>query len=289
MWILLIIITLFSFLYIKLIEHDCGYLGKNFIEVFKAIHLANNLYLQIVDLDTQILKGKTNFELSEYKFFTGLINTLLESAKLHGTGIREYLPEIKKALVSDIRFEKKIKNELLGGVFQMITVQCFGIVFVYFYHTQLTKAFEFDDYILTIALAGTGFFLYFLGFIFLKHRTFSKLAKYFKSFYKTRILLFARVPISKIHKSANIEELPGDKELQPLKFRALNTLVNLKSTGELCRDDMDIIIEELWFAGEFKFETFVKHLAALRLFIIVFFFLSGFMLTLIQSLETLAV
>jgi hypothetical protein len=289
MWVLLFTILLFSFLYLKLLNQDLSFVQKNFQNYYKVIPRANKLYNDIVRLNSKLLVGSSNFELSQYKFFTDLVYALLESAKLYGTGINQFLPEIKKALITDIRFERKIQKELGGGFFQMLIVQCFGLIFIYSFHTQMNKIFEYEQYSFVLFLSGLGFISYLIGFLCLKIKIFSLFEQYLKSIYRVRALLFARIPLSQVHKESMIESLPDDKDLAPLRERLIALLVNMKTTGELDKADLEMIIEEAWFVGEFKFENFIKYLSAFKLFIIVFFFLSGFMMILTESLESLAV
>jgi hypothetical protein len=266
-----------DFVYTVLIRH------------FRTHLKANQLYLELVNLNNLLLKGSSNFNLSQYKFFTELAYVLLESSRTHGTGINLYLPEIKKALINDMRFEKKIKREFAGGLMQMLIVQSFGIIFMASFHIQLKKDFILSDYTVVFLLSFVGLIVYLVGSVLMRVKTFSRFEKYLKSLYQARILLFANVPIRKIHEQVDIQGLPIDKNLFPLKERFLSLIENIKKSGELDRADMDMLIEEVWFIGELKFEDFVKHLAAFKLFIIVFFFMSAFMLILIQSLESLAV
>ncbi len=260
------------------------------VEVLKSrdsLKLGNALFEQLMILGSLGHRGKNNIELKRYKFFTKIVDSLMTSSVQYGTSVHEYLPKIKKALVSDLRFEKKLKNELLGGLFQMATVQVFSFIFVMCLFYQLNIRFRIIDLWFPLCLQAAGYILLVTLFYVIKKRTFSSVERYIETFYLVSSLLFARLPLGKIHEQCKIDLLPSKRDLNIFKSRLSIIFQEIKRTGTIQDQEIDISIEELWFLVEYKFDTFLKHLAALKLVIIVFFFLSSFMVILMDVLSTL--
>ena len=240
-------------------------------------------------MNEQLLNCGSTFKLPKYKFFTNLVDELLFSMKQFGTNINSFLPEIKKALISDMRFEMKIRREFQGAIFQMFFVQIFGIIFITSMHIQLSRDFILEEYLPSLILQVIGYSLFIIIFSIIKVKTFKDLDSYISSLYQIRILTCANIPLKDIHNRVGLNELKEDKLLSPIKKRIFQIMSQIKNTGHLSQDDIETTIEEIWFINEFKFEQFLRHLSALKLLVIVIFFLSSFMLILLQVLESLAV
>lgn len=284
---LLSVFTASSILLVKLLNWDFKF-QSNLLKDFYGIKKANELYSQLLYLNTRLLKGSTNFELAQYKFFTEVIGILLKSSKSYGTKIGVFLPEIKKALINDIRFEKKIRSEFYGGLFQMFLVLSFGVIFTLSLEFQLSKPLSLGDYTLAITLSCLGFFLYLLSFVLVKEFIFKGVETYLMVLYRVKVLIYAKIPLSSVQSEAEVSSLSGDKALAPLKQRLYLILENIKEMGRVDEADVNMLLEEMWFVADLKFEKFIKYLSGLKLFIIVFFFLSSFLIILVQSLESLA-
>jgi hypothetical protein len=274
-------LSVFAFIFWEL--SDKKLLGK-LLKTRNSSVQGNLLFEQLMRLGSFSGRGNEKYELSQYKFFTKIVESLLSSLVKYGTNLHEYLPKIKKALINDLRFEKKIKSELFGGLFQMITVQAFCFIFIGCLYVQLNLSISISSLIIPIALQVIGYIVFVCGFLFIKKKMFSPLEKYIETFYLISTLLFAKIPLGRIHEECKISSLPGKKELEVFKQRVSIIFQEIKRCGSVQEQEMEISIEELWFLFEFKFDSFLKHLATLKLVIIVFFFLSSFMLILMEVL-----
>jgi hypothetical protein len=244
----------------------------------------NLLFEQLMRLGSFSSKGHEKSELSQYKFFTKIVESLQSSLVRYGTSLHAYLPKIKKALINDLRFEKKIKSELLGGLLQMVTVQAFCFIFVGCLYIQLSLSFTYSSLIVPLLIQALGYTLFIFIFFKIKKKMFAPLERYIETFYLISTLLFAKIPIGRIHEECKISTLPMNKELDIFKQRVSIIFQEIKRCGTIQEQEMEISIDELWFLFEYKFDSFLKHLAALKLIIIVFFFLSSFMLILMEVL-----
>ena len=248
---------------------------------------ANRLYLELLSMNLYISKPSSGMILTEYKFFTELVNILLLSMREYGTNIFEFLPLIKKALVNDSRFERKIKSEFVGGILQMLIVQLSGGVLIYSFKTQLKLELSSYQYLAPFLIQIIGYISYFVTFYICKKKCFFTIERYFRSFYYARVLVSASVPMKTINERISIEDLSEERELISFKARLEGIFREIQLSGSFDGKDFEVIIEELWFLNEYKFETFLKYLNILKLVVIVIFFLGGFLLIMLQVLSTI--
>jgi hypothetical protein len=209
----------------------------------------------------------------------------MSSARLYGTPIQKTINEVKTALSKDIIFEKKINSSIGGGLYQMLLVATIGFSFLYITKVQLNLSFPLSELLNIILYQFIGITLFITLSFKLKSYHFSKLEHYIKSLYVIRSLNQANVPISRVYNKVCIDSLAETKRLKPFKERVLTILENIKSYGELGSENFEITINELWQSNEFQFDEFLSHLAALKLVILVIFFLGSFlyMLMLLSS------
>ncbi len=279
-------ITLFSILFIYLASLKDG---SGLVVLHRYLPRqkeAKSLYREVILLSSQILKGDKKIELTKYKFFTALIDTLIISYQKLGLNIHEFLPGLKRALINDMRFEKKIHSELLGGIFQMLVTQLMGAFFVFSLRYQVDIRIELSDLVLPIFIQLAGYIVFLVLFFKVKISRFEPVESYLKAFYSLNVYLTTRFPVNKINEKINFDSLCSSKDLQIYKIRAADFLAQIKNSGSLGEDDVEMTIEELWFLQEYRFESFLKHLAAIKLFVLIFFFLSSFMLVILKVMSS---
>jgi hypothetical protein len=238
--------------------------------------LAQKLFSELISFRVSNQSSKP-FELPRYKYFTNIIEDLIRNTRLYGTPIHGLLSEVKTALSKDIVFEKKINSSIGGGIYQMLLVASIGFIFLYITKLQLKLVFPLMDLINILLFQTLGISLFLVLSFKLKMYHFSKLEHYIKSLYIIRSINLANVPISKVYDKVCIDSLSETKKLKPFKDRVLTILENIKNYGEGGGENFEITINELWQSNEFQFDEFLSHLAALKLVILVVFFLGSFL------------
>lgn len=274
---------LFTALLWKLLEfRDLKFL-KTLTYLWESTKNGNRLYYELINLSAGELKNSKRIKLTSYKFFSEIVNELILSSVKFGTSITGYISEIKQALVKDIQFGKKINSNFLSGLYQIFLIFVFGLVFVFILEEQINIKFSAYDFLIPLFLQFMGLALYLLGFYLLKKQIFSPLSLYLKCFYKLRSYIYAEQSLKQIRTYIDVELLPRTKELKHFKYRIDLILKLLKETGRIDLDEFDLYINEMWQIFEIKFDQFSKAIGVVKLSILCFFSLSGYLLLVLKA------
>jgi len=268
--------VVFSFLFYKLCDFDHIKLVTIRNHYAPSTKIAQSLFSELISFRVNNQSGKC-LELPKYKYFTKIIEDLIRNTRLYGTPIQATLIEIKTALSKDIVFEKKISSSIGGGLYQMVLVATIGFLFLYITKLQLNLIFPITDLVNIVIFQLVGIILFVSLSYKLKVYHFAKLEHYIQTLYIIRSLNQANIPISKVYNKVCIDSLSENKKLKPFKDRVLSILESIKNYGELGSENFEITINELWQSSEFQFDLFLSHLAALKLIVLVVFFLGSFL------------
>tara|TARA_Y100000385_G_C13022156_1_gene606684 strand:+ start:368 stop:1273 length:906 start_codon:yes stop_codon:yes gene_type:complete len=242
----------------------------------------NKLYQQTITFSSSQLNKSNQFELIQYKYFTALINELIESARRYGTNIHSYLPGIKEGLIKDIQLDKKVFGLFLGGVYQFVLVFILGFVFVTTMMAQLDSNISFLELLVPVSLQLIGLITYCSFYIFLRKIRFSELFKYLFKLYQIRTLSQAQLPLKEVFSRVAPDELSEKGDLKFFKEKIILLFKEMKNKGAIDTADLDININELWQYIELRFEKFNKELAAIKLTHLAIFSLGGYLVLLLQ-------
>lgn len=265
--------VLFSFLFFKLCDFDHKRLVSNWNYYFPSRKKAQSLFNELISFRV----NSKEVELPEYKFYTFIIEDLIKSSIRYGTSIYSNLNEIKTALSKDISFERKINSSIIAGLYQMVLVAVIGYVFLYITELQLKITLNRISILIVFIFQSIGIAIFLIFSFKLKKFHFHEIEKYICFLYKLRSAVSSNQPMSKNIEGKSFKELCDKKNLKPFKRRVLSILRQIKSHGTLNIKDFEITINELWQSNEFKFEEFLKHLAALKLCILILFFMGSFL------------
>lgn len=266
----------FAYIFLKLCDYDFKPILSYWNRLFPSTKSAQRLFRQLISVNGHNLIGK-NIELCEYKYFTSLVYEQLKSSISYGTPIFAIIGELKGAISKDLVFEKKINSSIGGGLYQMLVIAAIGYMFTLMASFQLKLSITLSEILFVLITQVLGASLFTVLALKLKAYHFKGLEEYIKALYQIRSLNSSQVPISKIYKLTKIDSLSESKALLPFKERTIHILERIKNYGEFNSSDFDITINELWQSMEFKFDEYLKHLAALKLLIIVFVFLGSFL------------
>ena len=279
---------LFFFLFSNLLKVDHSKYLKFFSFIWESPKAGQHLYQNLIEFDLERPNSRNFSDLSQYKFYTDLVKELLASAIRHGTTIKKFLPEIKQGLVKDIQYAKKINSFYLGGVYQIFLISIFGFIFIYVMENQLNISIKNESLILPVSLQVLGITFFTIGFFFLKKIKFFPLIRYLKSFYKLRVLVDSGSSLKKIAQSISADSLSSAKDLVYFKKRIELQLQVIRNSGQLDRKEIELYINEMWQMLDFKFEEFSQELNVLKLLVLCFFSLSGYLLLLYQAFSQIS-
>lgn len=248
----------------------------------------NLLYQQTLSLNSNRLNSSKQIELIQYKYFTEIINELVQNARKYGTGIHLYLPDIKKGLIKDIQLDKKVFALFLGGVYQFLLVFFLGLIFISIVMNQLNAALGILDFIIPISLQILGLVSFSSLYIYLRKIRFQELFKYIFKLYQMRTLAQAQLPLKEVFEKVSPDELSDKGDLKYFKEKIFLLFSDMKNRGVVDLNDLDIYINELWQYIELRFEKFNKELAGVKLTHLAIFSLGGYLMLLMQIFSRLS-
>jgi hypothetical protein len=218
--------------------------------------------------------------LIQFKFYTHLLEQLLDANRQFGIGIKKCIPEIRSGLINDLQFEKKILDEILSTFLQFIVIAATTWSFVFLSQSlvQIPVSKTLIFVMLTLQIGGVCLFLFAMKTI--KFKTFFKFSKAIEELYLFSSLLEIGHSLNGILKKSGILEgaLVKYQLFSPLSDRISLLISRLKETGLSPKDETQEIIRQIWQLQEQNFLKFTKILQVLKFSILAFFFLPAYFL-----------
>ncbi|HXH32186.1 MAG TPA: hypothetical protein VNJ01_15380 [Bacteriovoracaceae bacterium] len=220
-----------------------------------------------------------NHYLPKYKFYTEVIEVLLNLARKMGGNYQESLLFLREGLQSDRQFEKKIKEAVIGTWLQIGMISALTWMFI-------IGALSLIDVKIPLMKLAMIFFWQALGcsllpFLLAKLRRhyFGDIGKIWKMLYVLRSL--AKVPLSRseILTLACVQELKAitQKSLEAIVEKLKDTCQRALKQGGNYEDDVKYLMGELRFQEKWHFELFEKRLVVIKLALLSVFFLPSYL------------
>lgn len=222
-----------------------------------------------------------------YKFYANLASEVATSAQRFGIPQTSFLKSLRAGLIQDLKFERKIAQELKAGFTQCLFIMIITWFFILFSISILSSQLPLGISLTIIALQVSGFFVFSWFFRSLKQKIFNEYGAFFSVLFRLKGLLLVGHPLGQaLQESGHTQLKLNSKKFHPLLQQLETSLVKLQTKGVGIQDDLDHLIDELWFQSDLDFEQFMKQLFALKLMIILIFYFSSYFLYLISLLST---
>lgn len=218
-------------------------------------------------------------KLPSYKFYSGVVEVLLQLARKMGGNYQESLLFLRDGLQIDRQFEKKIKDAVLGMWLQMGLMMGLTWTFIYGALNLVDVKIRTSNLILIFLWEVIGLSL--LPFVIkvLREKYFGDIGKIWKMLFVLKALV--KVPLSRteIFTAAGVQELTQIRQkslasiVQKLKEACQKTL----KLGVSYEADVDYLMGELRFQEKWHFELFEKRLTVIKLVLLSVFFLPSYL------------
>lgn len=222
-----------------------------------------------------------------FKFYTGLLEQLFENYRRMGTPIKKILPDLRKAISADLKFEKKIQGEMIGALLQffVIAMTTWSFVFLSTLLVDLPVSKLILFFMVLLQLSGMA--LFFTLILRVKRHTFREMSGAFTELYLFTTLMSVGVSLNDVLKRSNIHNgaLMNTPKLNPFALRTKKLIERMKETGLSPKDEAQEILDGLWYFQEEMFEKFTKKVQLLKFCILAFFFLPAYFLYLVSIFQ----
>lgn len=224
---------------------------------------------------------------SEYKFYSSLASDIGKSAQRFGIPQTAFLKSLRTGLIQDLKFERKISQELKAGFTQCLFIMGITWLFILFSISILQTQLSFKVAVIIGFLQLSGFFVFSWFFRNLKQKIFKEYGQFFSVLFRLKGLLLVGHPLGQaLQESGHTQLVLHSSKFKPLQLQLDSSLVKLQTKGVGIQEDLDHLIDELWFQSELDFEQFMKQLFSLKLLVILLFYFSSYFLYLISLLST---
>ena len=218
-------------------------------------------------------------QLPAYKFYTEVVEVLLNLARRMGGNYQDSLLFLREGLQVDRQFEKKIKEATLGMWLQMGLMMVLTWTFIFGALSLVDIKISLSKLVLIFLWQATGLICMPFIMSFLRKKYFGDIGKLWKMLFVLKSLV--KVPLSR----TEILTIAGIQELARIKQKSLLTIVyKLKETchqtlklGTSYEEDVKYLMEELRFQEKWHFELFEKRLLVLKLVLLSIFFLPSYL------------
>lgn len=240
-------------------------------------------------LEQKLDRGNISFEISlpEYKFYTDTVLTLISDSKKRGIKIGKYLRQLKELVKIEIHFDRKLKNELIGGPVQFFAISIATWAFIYFSNQMMEIRLSKFHYLSIITLQLSGFFTYY----FLIKKLELKMFKIFESSLKS-ILLFQSYhevgyPVNELLNHSNISSSSffTDTYFSDLKDSFLESFDRLKISGKSMNDDLDSIRVCVFDMREDRLVKFYKKVELIKFLHLGFLYLPAYFIYILSMFK----
>lgn len=230
---------------------------------------------------------KLTSHLPQYKFYSEVVETLLNLARRLGGSYQDSLIFLREGLQLDRQFEKKMKEASLGIWLQMGMMM--GLTWAFIGGALLMVDIQISYFQLFLIFLWQVLGLLGLPFLIKKLRRFyfEDIGKLWKIFYILKS--FAKVPLSR----SEIFNLAGVIELKTISQKSLFPLVNkfkdicersLKFGGSY-EEEVKHLMDELRFLEKWHGELFEKRLTVIKLALLGIFFLPSYLAFILMLLS----
>ena len=250
---------------------------------FKTVNFAGNeLLLYLSDYEGSLTKGIINQKnpLPRFKFYTGLIERLLEAQRLEGISFKKLIPELRLGIQKEMQFEKKVMKEILGGNLQFIIIVFTTWSFIFF--SQALIAVKINNLIIffILLLQVLGFILFNFLAKWLKKKQFANYSNAFREIYLFQSLVEVRMPIQTILQESQIASgvLVTHPRFHLLARRIIHSVERWRSTGLSPKEESIELTKEIWHQEEEDFLDFIKNLQILKFILMALLFLPAYFL-----------
>lgn len=255
---------------------------KKRLPLFGEIYLGEELLLGLQESETKISLGIKILpkNLARYKFYTDLLEQLFESHRKMGIGIKKFIPEIRLALIGDLKFERKILSESIGTFLQFLVIALTTWSFVILSSSLVSIPLNMTILLCMVLFQTSGVLLFFYLLKYFKSKTFNKFNNAFQEIYLFSTLLDVGIALNEaLDRSALLNgSFMTHKAFFNLSTRVKKLIERLKTTGLSPKDEVQEIIEALWQEQEETFLKFTKIVQVIKFGILAFFFLPAYFL-----------
>lgn len=218
-------------------------------------------------------------QLPRYKFYTEVVEVLLEIARRMGGNYQDSLLFLREGLQNDRQFEKKIKESILGIWLQMGLMMGLTWIFIFGALNLVEVRVEWTHLFFIFLWQGIGLSTLPYLLKYFRKKYFGDIGKIWKMLFILSSLAKIPLPRSEILAFAGIQELNliQQKSLEQIVQKLKEACQKSLKIGTSYETEVKYLMEELRFQEKWHFELFEKRLTVIKLSLLSLFFLPSYL------------
>lgn len=218
-------------------------------------------------------------ELPRYKFYSEVVEVLLNLARKMGGNYQDSLLFLREGLQADRQFEKKNREVILGTWLQMGLMMLLTWAFILGALAMVEVNVPFWKLSLILIWQMMGLSLLPVLIRFFRRRFFADIGKLWRMLYILNSLIKVPLARSEIFNLAGVLELKNiqQKSLMPIVEKLKSVCQQTLQNGGSYEEEVKNLMNELRFQEKWHFELFEKRLTVIKLAIMSIFFLPSYL------------
>ena len=226
----------------------------------------------------KIENSRAELDIPHYKFYTGMIQLALRYSVQFGAPIGEHLKSLRKSLIQDWEFERKLSGHLFSTLGQVLTLSLITWGFGLFCRGILGLWPPWTDMLVVgmLQFFGAGIFL----FIYRRKKTslFFPYEKCYYSLVSAAILQQLGLSLQQVVARCGIEELPEKGRLAGVRSQLQSLFRQCHHRGHSLKDFVVELREEVDFYLEEDFKKFLQFTTRMKFLVLAAFYLPAYLI-----------
>jgi hypothetical protein len=268
MFFLLILVVVFS------LKIDWGRILTACVNRLRSIFLPK-YYIGQKLYNGLILHQSVPQKLDSYKFYDSLVYEIDECSRRFGTPRNGPLLTVKKALVKDLEYDKKIYKIFSSALLTFLAAALITWMFSTYANQALRTKMSYSYILMALSWQIIGVSSFALILSRLRDRLMNRFGGLFQSFYMISLFSEVGMPIETLLSSSKVDTLYSAKlkGLDALKERLKSLVHAQQSHGLPIKEELTQLIDELWLLyGEYCQKLEKQVLLLKFIWLCVFFF-----------------
>ncbi|MCY4643873.1 MAG: hypothetical protein OXB88_04590 [Bacteriovoracales bacterium] len=244
---------------------------------------AKHLLDQLVDLiarhaQWQIRVSSEELAFPRYKFYTALLQTILQYSMQWGAPISGHLKNMRKCLIKDWEFEQKLSTHLISTLGQIVTFVAVTWGFGLFCRWVLKLWPERGDVFLVAGLQGAGALSFYLFYQKRKIALFRPYESCYHTLISAAILGQLGMPLGEVIERCAPERLPRKGKLAVIARRLEELFGQCHHRGHSMVDSLYELRDELDFYMEEDFKAFLRFTKSIKFLTLALFYFPAYLI-----------
>lgn len=261
---------------------------KEMITSFMSVKRCRQLVEQLQSLlVSSSLKITTSKNLCSFKGYTLIVQELLELSRKYGASIQLPIRQIIDALFIEQKGLRKLIEQIKSALLQFMLVSLLAWIFKFSVEYVLQFNINQEALLIVLFLQVLGMIVFSIVFFYLHQYHFQCFEDYFLPLYLFQGLFSLGMPIQQCLLRSKVQRIKRHKKLKFINYSIDSFIQMVVKKGRCEKLFITQLISDVWSIHEQSVEVFGKHIDALKVAVLLFFYLPSYFCIIYSALSGL--